>query len=292
MQNNFCTDGDYLGYCYIAEKTEGYNIKNVISGKDALTGQPFATYDQVLQSFDVENRNKRFYDGDNIWQCIMTEEIQSKLLHNGWFMELDHPLCKYANMKLSPERVRNIEYRERCAVIKKPRREGNLLIGTITTTGNDLGVQLCNDIIGPVGYMPMASCRAIACMTTRNGKPYVFVKKLITYDTVSFASHREADVVGAPVLMQKTMKVTESVNDKETDDKYDMVVPLTDILDQVGEHDASTNFVLESFGLTDENIVGISEDHTHSIIQQEDNKIYVAMRPDTVKMVNSYFDNF
>lgn len=291
MNNTFSMDGDDLGYVYICERTDTpgvTNVQEISSGSDIAV-----TYDQVLQSFDVLNRNQRYYDGDNIWECIMTEAIQSKLAHNGWFMELDHPTAAIAGQKLSPERVQNIEYTRRCAVIKNPRRQGNLLIGTITTTSNDLGIALAKDMIGPVKYKPMASCRAIATMRTKNGKPYVFVKKLITYDTVSYASHREADMITTPSTVTERVKaVTERVSDVIKSAASDVFMPLAEILKEVGINDPTTEMVLESFGLDETHVVGFNESKTHVCIKDDDNQVYVKMQPETVKKVHEYFASF
>lgn len=286
-------DGEDLGFMYISENTNtGYNdLKdmNVIDQNGILVVE----YDQCLQSFDVLNRNGRYYDKNNVWDCIAnSEKIQSQLAHNGWFSELDHPLAKYAGQKLSPERIQNAEYRESCCVITNPRIEGNLLVARMKTLPIKYGIDLAKLIIG-INYKPMASCRAIANMTSKNGKPYVVCKKIITYDTVNYASHREADMLSpAKTVIKKVQAVTESCVDTVKEAATSCVIPLKEILEVVANRDVTTQMVMESFDLNDDCILGFNDAHTHAIIKDEDNRIYVKMSPDTVRSVNDYFASF
>lgn len=286
-------DGDDLGYVYISERTnDGYNDFKTYDVKND-NGLLMVTYTQCLQSFDVLNRNQRFYDKNNVWDCIAnSEKIQSQLAHNGWFSELDHPMAKYAGQKLSPERIQNPEYRESCCVIKNPRLEGNLLIADMTTLPNNLGTDLAKIIIG-VNYKPMASCRAIANMQSKNGKPYVFVKRLITYDTVNYASHREADMLSpAKTVIKKVGTMTESAIDDIKESVSSVVIPLKEILQSVVQKDVTTQMVMESFDLSEDCIIGFDHNNTHAIIKERDNRIFVKMSPETVEEVNDYFSSF
>ena len=76
-----------LGLVYIAESydTPG-SVTNMKANNTA--GVFYVTFDTYLQDFDVLNRNKRYYDGDNVWGCIKNDmRIQSLLQSNGWFGE-------------------------------------------------------------------------------------------------------------------------------------------------------------------------------------------------------------
>lgn len=293
-------EDDALGLVYIAEASnegyENFDKYDVIEEH----GLFMVRFRQVLQSFDVLNRNNRYYDGDNVWECIQVEKIQSQLSHNGLFMELDHPMQKYKDKPLSAERIQSIDYDRRCAVIKNLKRVGNLIEAEITTTNNDKGVGIAKDIVG-IGYRPMASCRAIASMIVKNNKPYVHMKKFITYDMVSYASHKEADTVGGytPILKEinavkesvedtikaKAIPMIESVNN-------DIVIPLKDILTNLGKTDVTTQVVLESFDLGVEDIVGVTKSHDKVIIENDGNYIYANISKDSVKKVNDFFSSF
>lgn len=288
---------DDLGYMLVCERSEGSENINIIETSNA-NGIFSVTYDQVLQSFDVLNRNGRMYDGNNVWDCIIhSPKIQSQLAHNGWFMELDHPFSHYKGMDLSPERVQNICYDRRCAVIKNPIKEGNLLKGRITTTSNDLGVGLAKDIVN-IGYKPMASLRAIATMAM-DRKPYVRVKKVINYDTVSFASHPEADTISNPKPMIKSIEVAmESAIDKATEvvkkGYDDIVVPLKEILESVARKDPNAQLIMESFDLDINDMSGIDLNpvQSHVIVKDKDNKVYINISPKSVHDINDYLSSF
>jgi len=293
-------ENDDLGFVYIAETSnEGYENFDKFDVIDDH-GLFMVQFTQVLQSFDVLNRNNRYYDGDNVWECIQAEKIQSQLAHNGLFMELDHPMQVYKDKPLSAERIQSIDYDRRCAVIKKLRRVGNLIEGTITTTNNDRGVAIAKDIVG-IDYRPMASCRAIASMIMKNNKPYVHMKRFITYDMVSYASHKEADTVGGYTPISKQIKtVKESVEDTIKEKAIpmiehvnnDIIIPLKDILTNLGEKDVTTQVVLESFNLDTDDIIGITKDHNKVIIENDGDYIYANISKDSVKKVNDFFASF
>lgn len=284
-------DIEDMGYVYLTE-----NSNETISHFDTvkINGIWSVVFDMILQSFGVMNRNQRIYDQKNIWNMIQTDEkIQSELAHNGWFMELNHPTSPYKDKPLSPERIQNIDYDRRCAVIKNPRMEGNLLKGHIQTTCGGLGPDLANDMIG-IGYKPMASCRAIASLNLRNGKPLVFVRKLIAYDIVQYASHREADMTTPGKVVTKA--ITESADhiiDTVKEAVDNVCIPLKEILESVGVRDYNTQVVMEAFDIPMDNLIGINKDRTHAIILDRDNNtIYTKMSPDTVKEVNDFFASF
>ena len=74
-----------LGYVYISESFGDSSIRNMDTSKNADLF--YVTFDTNLQDFDVENRNHRYYDMNNIRECINSEKIQSMLRCNGWFGE-------------------------------------------------------------------------------------------------------------------------------------------------------------------------------------------------------------
>jgi glycerol-3-phosphate cytidylyltransferase-like family protein len=217
-------------------------------------------------------------------------------------MELDHPMQVYKDKPLSPERIQNISYDRRCAVIKKPRRVGNLLKATIETTNNDLGEGLAKDIIAH-GYQPMASCRAIANIVNRGRKPYVMVKRLITYDTVNYASHIEADSDKSSmntVVKDINISVNESTttNIKTTIDDSaimfkDVMIPLKDILESIGKTDVNAQIIMESFEIDPKNLIGFNRDNTQMIMKDStNNMIYANISRESTKKINDFFASF
>lgn len=286
----FKKENENLGMVYIAEQVSENTIKNV----DVITnkGVNFVRFDSGLHSFECMNRNQRQYIGDNIWDAIKnSERIQSYLMNQGWFGEMDHPTQETSDAPLTPERIQAIWMPNRSHKIINPRVEANMLNATIeTSSGTEAGRGMCNEIIQ--GLIPTFSCRAIANLITKNGKPTVIVKKLITYDWVLFPSHKEAVATTSPIIISKGMKtVMESVQDTtKAAGQYskDIMINLKDILSNIGCKDINTQLIMESFDLSKESITDFTPNATHAIIKDRDNVIYCKVDPKTTREVKDF----
>lgn len=130
-------------------------------------------------------------------------------------------------------------------------------------------------------------------MVSKNGKPYVIVKRLITYDGVTYPSHEIAHATSGPKVTTKsfTEKVGDTIN-TVTEKINDIMIPLKDILIDVGTKDVNTQVILESFDLPLENLVGFDGERKHVIIRDDDNRIYADISPETAKRVNDFFTSF
>lgn len=283
-------ENDPMGYVLVCESFSSDNtIQNLDSKKNADIF--YVTFDTNLQDFDVKNRNQRYYDLDNIWECIQTEKIQSLLKTNGWFGEFDHPQPEVVGEKLTPERVQNVPPKFRAFKIMAPRRSGNILQAKIQSAQGQVGEGFAKEIIA--GWLPQFSARCIAKMISKNGKPYVQVRRLITYDAVTFPSHAIAHATSEPVVHTKSL--TESVQDTIDTAKEKIngiIIPLKEILMDVGKNDVNTQMILESFDLSFDNLVGFDKEKKHAIIRDEDNMIYSNISPDTAKRVNEFYASF
>ena len=278
-----------MGYVYISESFTDGNIKNVDTCKKADLF--YVTFDTNLQDFDVENRNHRYYDGKNIWDCIMSERIQSELRTGGWFGEFEHPAPEKVGDKLSPERIRNVPPEKRAFKIMNPKIESNVLKAKIQSAQGAVGEGFGKEVLA--GWIPQFSCRAIANMVNRCGKPYVMVKQLITYDAPWFPSHAIAHATSSPEVHTKSF--TESVQDfKEsvTDIINGVMIPLKEILVDIGHKDVNTQIILESFDLGMENLIGFDDSKKHVLIKDENNIIYANLDPAQVKRVHEFYQSF
>lgn len=284
---------DDLGFVYLCESTD-VDIKKVGDLKIYNDNNIFfVEFDSVLQSFGVQNRNKRFYTAENVWSAIQTPKIQDLLAHDSWFGECNHPTQKEQNQKLSAERIRDVWPQNRSHKIMKPRIEGNLLKARIQTdAGTDVGIGFAKSIIQ--GMVPRFSCRSIASLQMINGRPTVVIRLLVTYDWVFYPSHPEAEMIGhleKPVLESVGSGLDFLPADTGVTEK-DVLIPLHEILDLVGNKDMNTEILLESFDLGIEDLVGFNESHTHAIIKDNDNMIYAKIRPETKKRVDDFFASF
>ena len=283
---------DLEGFMYLAEQTtpEDYPIENLqVVDKNGVF---FVTFDTCLHSFEVINRNNRQYISSNIQECFQTERILSMLQDRAWFGEMDHPLQKYKDKPLSPERIQSIEMERRSHKILDPNFKSNLLLARIeTASGTEAGRGMANEIIQ--GLVPAFSCRAIAGIRLINGKPTVVVRKVITYDWVLYPSHKEAHIIGDANGAVKTIKtITESAVDKVREYSKDILLPLKEVLENVGHRDVNTQLIMESFELSQEDMLGFTNDLSHMIVKDGMNTIYAKISPESVNEVKDFYSSF
>lgn len=278
-----------LGLMYISEEVSG---EKMVSNVDTYNknGIWYVRFDTNLQSFDVMNRNHRMYTADNIWSCIMQEKVQCLLRDGCWFGEWDHPTPEKKDEQLSPERIQNVPPEKRAFKIMNPKRVGNLLQGTIQSAQNEIGISYGKEILA--GWKPSFSARAIATLKLINNKPTVDVRRLITYDSVWYPSHKEAHAITNAKAINKSIQTfTESVSDIKTS-IMNAMIPLKEILEAVGKTDVNTQLIMESFDLPLDSITGITPDRKFAIIKDEHNTIYAGISPETKNRVDDFFDSF
>ena len=278
---------DNLGFVYIEEETSP--DQNTVKNFDVVdkNGVFFVDFETCLHSFGVMNRNSRMYEAANIEECLKTERIQSYLKHGGWFGEMNHPTPDYKNSPLSPERIQDIKMSNTSHKMLNPHIEGNLLISREQSdAGTDAGMNLAKKMVQ--GFIPAFSCRAIATLNMKNGKPTVNVRKIITYDWVLFQSHREAEQ-----LTDKGTKFVNKTPENLINESYqDKLIPLTEILENVGKKDSNVQMVMESFGLDNDSLTGFNKDHSKIIMKDDRNVIYCNIDPKSRNKVQEYFRSF
>lgn len=282
-------NGDPLGFIYICEQTSPSLAP--IGVKTMNNGVFFVEFEAILQTFDVENRNKRYYDKNNVWNMIAnSEKIQSCLADNAWLGERNHPLQRTKDAPLTDKRVMEPDMENISHVIKNPHMVGNELHATIQSyAGSEVGIGFGKAIVQ--GLHPAFSARAIAHMEVRNGKPYIIMTLLITYDWVIYPSHKEAHIVSAPKIITKPI-YTESVEESHGTSFEDAYIPVETILQDIGKTDINVQTVMESFNIPMENIVGFSNSKKHVIVQDGMNQIFVNMRPESKSRMDDFFGSF
>lgn len=280
------------GFMYLAEQTtpEDYPISNLEVHDNH--GVFFVTFDTCLHSFDVINRNNRQYMSENIQECLQSERILAMLQDRAWFGEMDHPMQKYKDKPLSPERIQSIEMDRRSHKILDPQFKSNLLLSKIeTSSGTEAGRGFASEIIQ--GLVPAFSCRAIAGLRLINGKPTVVVRKVITYDWVLYPSHKEAHATSKAQGVVKTIgSFTESAVDKVKEYSKDILLPLKEVLENVGHRDVNTQLIMESFELSQDDMLGFTNDYSHMIIKDGTNTVYSKISKDSVDEVKDFYSSF
>lgn len=174
-----------VAYVVMEQVTEPSPIQNVKEIK--RDGLLYLKFDTVLQSFEVQNRNKRIYSGDAIMESLAAPHVQELLRKKSFVSEYGHPLSK------DMSRVTQIDPARVCGRINSYYRVGNLLKGEFETFDDGaLGTVLTRRILQ--GMEPAYSLRAVAKLNkTKDGKDIMNTKAhVVSYDTVILPSHVEA----------------------------------------------------------------------------------------------------
>lgn len=256
-------------FCYIREQTsftEDYadNFGYQVHDKG---GRFYVTFDAVLQSFGVKNRNKREYDASNIMERIQNDDyIQSMLRQNSWMGEIDHPAPTNQGEELTMQRIANPDMKLTSHYIRRPTLRGNLLEGRIQTdSSNPNGMNMAIKIVdGKI--IPCFSARVLGALQNRNGRPVVFVRKLITYDWVLYPSHPEA-------MGKINQPMVESVNEA-ADLAGCTIIFFPELAKMAAASSRETNWLCESFGLTMDDVVGVTSTG-NSVVVTEGANTYI-----------------
>jgi len=256
-------------FCYIREQSSypedyGNNFGYQVHDKG---NRFYVTFDAVLQSFDVMNRNRRMYEAANIMDKINNDDyIQSMLRQNSWMGEIDHPAPIHEGEQLTLNRISNPDMKLTSHYIRKPRLNGNLLEAKIQTdSSNKHGMNMAIKIVdGKI--IPCFSARVLGALQNKMGRPVVNVRKLITYDWVLYPSHREAEA-------KITQPIQESVNEAA---KYAnaTVIFFPELAQMVVANSKEANWLCESFGLSMNDIVGVTSTGNSVVLTEKDN-VYI-----------------
>lgn len=252
--------------CYISEQTSyPEDYKNNFGYKVHDRGSRFfLTFPAILQSFDVMNRNKRMYLATNVWNAIVNDTyIQDMLRRNAWMGEIDHPSPVKVGEELTINRISNPDMKYTSHYIRSPRLNGNLLEANIQTdSSNEHGMNMAIKIVdGKI--VPAFSARVLGELQNRSGRPVVYVKKLVTYDFVSYPSHPDA-------LGKINQPLMESV-DNNTEPNSNNIIFFDKLAKMAANSSKETEWLCESFGLTIDNVVGLNESGDSIVIKENKN---------------------
>lgn len=258
--------------CYLQEQTsfeEDYAGKFGYEVHD-LGSRLYVDFDAVLQSFGDKNRNGRAYDADNIWDCICTDDyIQSMLQCNSWLGERDHPSAELTGQELTLNRISNPQLGNTSHYIRSPRLtpDKTLLEAKIQTdSSTDAGMEMAIKIID--GKMiPCFSARVLGALQKRVGIPVVHVRKLITYDWVLYPSHKQAMAkIQQPIMEAATLLATAAAC---------KMIMLPELAKMAMNNDEGMKWLCESFELTENDLLGVTETGNSVMIQENGQNVYL-----------------
>lgn len=271
---------DLSTFCYIQEQTsfeDDYDKESFGYEIHDRGNRFYVTFNAVLQSFGVKNRNGREYDAQNIMDKIEHDDyIQSMLRQNSWMGEIDHPAPEKEDEKLVLQRIANPCLRSTSHYIRKPRLEGNLLKAPIQTdSSNKHGMNMAIKIVdGKI--IPCFSARVFGALKNVMGKAVVYVNKLVCYDWVLYPSHPEA-------LGDIKQPLMESVNEAAMYAGA-KVIFLKELAQMAANNSRETEWLCESFGLTIDDVVGVTSTG-NSVVIAEGKNTYI--QPLTDKFVRT-----
>jgi len=258
---------DMNTFCYIQEQTSSEEDYTNFGYQVYDKGNRFyVTFKAVLQSFEVKNRNGREYDQNNVWDKIVNDEyIQDQLRKNSWMGEIDHPAPIYKDDELTVQRIANPDPKLTSHYIRSPRLNSNLLEANIQTdSGTEAGMNFAIKIVdGKI--IPCFSARVLGSAKTVGGRLVVWVNKLVTYDWVFYPSHKEAEARINQPRMEAVDDFTKFTGCK--------VIYFPELARMAANNSRETEYLCESFGLTIDDVIGITESG-NSIVIQENSNIY------------------
>lgn len=254
--------------CYIREQTSFVEDYDDFGYEYHDKGNRFyLTFPAVLQSFARKNRNGREYDATNIMDKIEHDDyIQSMLRQNSWIGEIDHPAADKQDEELTIQRIGNPSLRLSSHFIRRPQLVGDLLKAKIQTdSSNENGMNMAIKIVdGKI--IPCFSARVLGALQNRGGRPVVYVRKLITYDWVLYPSHPEAMAELHQPIQESVSLVEHYGNCK--------IIPFPELARMAANSSKETEFLCESFGLSIDDVIGVTESG-NSVVVQENANIYV-----------------
>ena len=254
--------------CYIHEQTS-FESDNKDFGYEVVDkgNRFYVKFPTVLQTFGDRNRNGREYNADNIMNCIQNDPyIQDQLRKNSWIGEADHPAPEKKGEELTMNRIANPDVTKSSHYIRSPHLVGDMLKANIQTdSSTDAGMNMAIKIVdGKI--VPCFSARVFGALKQIGGRPTVFVRKLITYDWVLFPSHARAEAEITQPL-QESVDFTERAIGKN-------IIFFPELAKMAANSSKDAELLCESFGLSINDVFGVTEDGSALAIQEKKN-IYI-----------------
>ena len=223
----------------------------------------------------------RRYDGNNIDMCVKNDErIQTLIRQNKFFGEDNHPAADIKGETLSDIRMTIPDPHNSAHSMRNLRLEGDRYRGHITTHPKTKSGQRITSEIIDLGAVPSFSVRLLGNMipNARPNTPNIKVNKIITWDLVSFPSHRDADADITP----RTYTEYSQMNFDGDEDGFGKVIFLQELAQYLTEQDENLKVVMESFEISKNEIAGI-QNGSIIIDGNDQSKIWLPLKGDTYR---------
>lgn len=270
-----------VAYLVMENTTEPAKPQNLQVIKE--NGFFYVKFETVLQSFGVQNRNKRIYDGDAMMESLNAPHIRELIMNKTWKGEAGHPLSK------DTARIVTIDPKLTSHKINSFYRSGNLLKGEIETLDDDaLGRRMTKNILQ--GMEPAFSLRALAPLMKRADGTSLMKGKahIVTYDWVILPSHMEAYRDKSKPI-EKISQVIENAGNCSTD----MLVNVNEasLTNFLKEESKNIKLVSNICEVATENMT-LSEDMKYAILKEGSSTYHVKIEDKIKHDIRSFMCKF
>lgn len=270
-----------VAYLVMENTTEPAKPQNLQVIKE--NGLFYVKFETVLQSFGVQNRNKRIYDGDAMMESLNAPHIRELIMNKTWKGEAGHPLSK------DTARIVTIDPKLTSHKINSFYRSGNLLKGEIETLDDDaLGRRMTKNILQ--GMEPAFSLRALAPLMKRADGTSLMKGKahIVTYDWVILPSHMEAYRDKSKPI-EKISQVIENAGNCSTD----MLVNVNEasLTNFLKEESKNIKLVSNICEVATENMT-LSEDMKYAILKEGSSTYHVKIENKIKHDIRSFMCKF
>ncbi|WP_304576724.1 hypothetical protein [Romboutsia ilealis] len=270
-----------VAYLVMENTTEPAKPQNLQVIKE--NGLFYIKFETVLQSFGVQNRNKRIYDGDAMMESLNAPHIRELIMNKTWKGEAGHPLSK------DTARIVTIDPKLTSHKINSFYRSGNLLKGEIETLDDDaLGRRMTKNILQ--GMEPAFSLRALAPLMKRADGTSLMKGKahIVTYDWVILPSHMEAYRDKSKPI-EKISQVIENAGNCSTD----MLVNVNEasLTNFLKEESKNIKLVSNICEVATENMT-LSEDMKYAILKEGSSTYHVKIEDKIKHDIRSFMCKF
>ncbi len=260
------TTDKYETACFVQEAPINSGLERKgLTIKTSCEGLPYCVFRSPLWSFGHYNRMHRRYDKENARSVIQNDErIQNLKKRNAWRAEWNHPNPEIKGQQYSDIRMTIPEPMRTSHFINDDEFVGDLYKATITThPRTECGRAVASEIID-LGGQPAFSVRLMGTMLPNAplNAPNMRVSKVITFDMVDFPSHQEAEADIEPVHQEGT------------------VIFLKELAKYCCEQDENMAVVCESFEISPNEIMTISQDASIICEQADTSKIIIPLKSD------------
>lgn len=236
----------------------------------------YLNFTTVLQEFNAQNRNRRTYYKEPMWESLNLPHIQELMRKNTWCGEAGHPMSD------DTKRILTIDPKLISHTIKKIWMQGNLLYGEIETLddGGGYGTKFTKNILQ--GQEPAFSLRALAQLVKMaDGSSIVRTKShIVTYDRVILPSHDKAYRDESVAIKKMYKDVTLEGNTMNADPRL-IPVHEASLTDYIMEESYNMHIVSNIMDVCKESVTFTSD--LKSMVVKEGTDTYLVNIEDKIK---------